>query len=316
MNDYALRQKIKNLGLLPVVHAIRPLLALLNYQGFRQFKRVTANLPLGPLRQRQPRFLYKYLAPYAAASFSRATRLAVLINHYQYLTAQANAAFFPALAHSPVLWRRRCGPDECTIALSYPLHVPNEAELSLHFCWNSALIQVVSFVIAPGSAVGAASAQVLLFSQVQGFANAAQLKGIIKALDDVTPAALLVHAAYGLASAWQIDGAAGVSKENKVGKWVHRHFDYDAFWLDFKGELNAPGNLFLLPVPPPEKPLEEIKRNHRARTLRKRLLKESVRAEVAQHWQAHFGIAPQRPIAATSNQPEAKQTNQPDLVSA
>ena len=293
MNDYALRQEIKRLGLLPVVHAIKPVLALLNYKGFRQLKGLTANLPLEPLFKRQPRFHYKYLAPYAAASFDRGTRLAVLINHYQYLIDRTNAAFFPAMTQSPVLWRFRSGDDECTISLSYPLHVANEAELSLHLEWNSTLTQVVSFVIAPGSTVGSPCSQVLFFGQVQGFANAAQLKDITKALNDITPASLLVHAAYGIASALRINGAAGVSKHNKVGKWVYRHFDYDTFWLDHKGELNPHTDVFLLPVPPPERPLEEVKRNHRARTLRKRQFKESVREEIAQFWQANF--SPEQP---------------------
>ena len=292
MNDYILRQELKRLGLLPIVHAIRPVLTLLNYKGFHQLKSLTANLPLAPLLKRQPRFLYKYLVPYAAASFDRRTRLAVLINHYQYLIDQTNSAFFPAMTQSPVLWRYRCGADECTISLSYPLHVPNEAELSLHFEWNSTLTQVVSFVITPGAMVEAASSQVLLFSQVQGFANAAQLKDITKALHDITPATLLIHAAYGIASALQIEEGAGVSKQNKVGKWLHRFFDYDTFWLDLKGELNPHADTYLLPIPPPEKPIEEVKRNHRARTLRKRLFKESVRKEIAQHWQATFGLEP------------------------
>lgn len=306
MNDYVISQVIKRLGLLPVVHALRPMLALLNYRGFRELKSLTANLPLEPLLKRQPRFLYKYLVPYATAKFDRRTRLHVLINHYRYLIDHTNNAFFPAMTESPVLWRYRCGADECTISLTYPLHVSNEAELSLHFEWNDTLVQVVSFVIAPGAVVGAASEQVLLFGQVQGFTDAALLRNVTKALHDILPATLLVHAAYGIASALQLNGAAGVSKQNKAGKWVHRFFDYDAFWLSFKGELNAPTDVFLLPMPPTECPLEEVKRNHRARTLRKRQFKEDVRNDIAEFWQRNYGPAqcwnteapPQQAVAA------------------
>lgn len=308
MNDQAVSQRIKSMGLLPVIYAIKPVLTLLNYKGFQALKRVTADLPLAALLKRQPRFLYKYLVPYAAANFDRRTRLAILINHYHFMKTRANAAFFPALAATPVLWRKHFGPDECTISLSYPLHVSNESELSLHFSWNSVLTQVVSFVVVPGSAVGAASPHVLLFGQVQGFANVEQLREITKTLFDITPANLLVHAAYGLASAWRLAGAAGVSKQNKVGKWINRYFDYDAFWLDLKGELNPQADAFLLPVPPPERPLEEVKRNHRARTQRKRAFKEAVREEVAQHWQATFGTAhPQPPEAADTPAPTRSQ---------
>ena len=291
------------MGLLPVIYAIKPVLTLLNRKGFNHLRRITADLSLGPLLERQPRFHYKYLVPFAAASFDRRTRLHVLINHYECIKARTNLAYFEAMNTSAVIWRQRIGPDECTISLSYPLHVFNEAEVSLHFSWNSTLTQVVSFVIAPGTAVGAPTPHVMLFGQVQGFANAALLKEVTKALHDITPAVLLVHAAYGIATALQLGGAAGVTKDNKVGKWENRYFDYNAFWLDLKGELNAQGNTYLLPVPPPERPIEEYKRNHRARTLRKRQFKESIREEVARYWQQAF-CCDQAPVPPAASYPE------------
>ena len=241
--------------------------------------------------KRQPRFFHKYLSPYASVAFDRKTRLAVLTNHYAFLKAQANQAFFPALAQEAVLWRDCIESTEFSIALSFPIHVDYEAELSLHFSIDGTLIQVVSFVIVPGATMGSTEPQVLLFTQVQGLANAEQIRKATKLLYDITPAALLIHAAYGLACAWGIGGAAGVSTAGKAGTWVYRWFDYDAFWLDLKGERSSQESVYLLPVPPPDRPIEEIRRNHRNRTLRKRKYKRELREQVAQHWQTTFAAA-------------------------
>ncbi|GAA4029096.1 VirK/YbjX family protein [Hymenobacter glaciei] len=284
----ALRNTLDKLGLMPLLYAVSPVLTVLNYKEFRALKQATAQLPLGPLLQRQPRFYHKYLSPYASVSFGRKTRLAVIANHYQFLKEQANAAFFPALAQEIVLWRDCVDSEEFSISLSFPIHVDYEAELSLHFSMNGTIIQVVSFVIAPGAAVGATAPQVMLFTQVQGLANAEQIRRATKLLYESTPATLLVQAAYGLALAWGIECAGGVSTEGKAGKWVYRWFDYDAFWQEFKGEVGSNDCIYLLPVPPPDRPIEEIRRNHRNRTLRKRKYKRELREQVAQYWLATF----------------------------
>ena len=281
---------MRQLGLFPLVYAASPLLTFANYGAFQRFRRLTAALPLGPLRARFPRFLYKYLSPYAAASFSQATRLAVLTHHYQYLAARSNATFFSALAGQPVLWKHYHGADEYAITLSYALSVDYEGELSLKLARNGTVLQVISFVLAPGAAIGLPTPQVLLLTHVQGLVGLDELRNATKALRDIAPAALLVHAAFGLALAWGIDSAVGVGTAEKAGTWVDRHFDYDGFWqITFKAERLAIANLFALDIPPMEKPLELIKRNHRARTLRKRQLKQQVREQVTAYWHLHFG---------------------------
>ena len=73
--------------------------------------------------------------------------------------------------------------------------------------------------------------------------------------------------------------------------------------------------MFLLPVPPPERPIEEYKRNHRARTLRKRQFKESVREAVAQHWQATFACE-QPPQGAEETRAERVLQGQLTMASA
>lgn len=264
------------------LRGVQPLLTLLNYADFQRLRRLTAALPLAPLRARQPWFVYKYLSPYAVASFSRAQRLATLLNHYHFLAGAAGPRFFACLPTQPVVWRTSCPGEEFTIRLSYPVHAGFECELGLHFCRNGAVLQVLGFVVVPGGVVGAAGAQALLFSQVQGAHDAAGLKRATRTLHDIAPAALLVHAAYGLAAAWGIAYAAGVSRAEQVSMGAGNRFDYDAFWQQFQGTRTAQG-LFLLAIPAPERPLESIRANNRGRHLRKRLYKKQVR-EAVERW--------------------------------
>lgn len=281
------RHFINQPGLLPIKHGIRSLQTLLNYSDYQQVKRLTSSLALAPLLERQPRFAYKYLSRYSAASFSRTKRLAALLNHYHFLTAAVTPAFFQELHERPVIWQAECGGDQFAISLSYPQQVGFEGELSLNFSINSTLLQVVGFSIVPGRIVGATGKQALLFSQVQGVHDAALLKYATRALHDITPATLLINAAYGLAAALRIRHAAGISSEEQLSSCRNNFFDYNAFWGQFRGERTA-DNLFLLAVPASEWPIKSVKANHRARTLRKRQYKQQLRAAVEAYCQEAF----------------------------
>ncbi|WP_229725239.1 DUF535 family protein [Hymenobacter baengnokdamensis] len=237
---------------------------------------------LNQLLERQPRFLYKYLSRYIALSFSRTTRLAVLLNHYDFLTDFVGPGFFNLVASQPVIWQEQRGTDRFAISLSYPSVVGFEAELSLNLMSNGVLLQVVSFVIVPGRLVGATSRQAILISQVQGTAHQGRYRHATRALLDITPATLLVQAAYGLAAALHIDQTVGISTEEQLSFGTGSHFNYNAFWEQQEG-IRTAANLFLLPLIPFQKPLDSIKSKHRARTLRKRHYKQALRQAVEQN---------------------------------
>ncbi len=276
--DY-MRHLLKQPALLAAKHTIRSIQTLWDYADFRRVRHLTLTLPLAALLERQPRFSYKYLSRYTAASFSRTTRLAAILNHYQFLVASVGAGFFELVATKPVVWQAQHGPDTFAVVLSYPALVGFEGELSLSLLLNDVLLQVVSFVIVPGQLVGYSGGQTLLMGQVQGTRQAALHKHATKVLLDIAPAALLVNAAYGLAAALRIGRAAGISNEEKLSIGAGNCFDYNALWEQLGGVKTA-GKLFLLAIPAPEKPIESIKSNHRARTLRKRQYKQAVRGAV------------------------------------
>ena len=275
-------------GLLAVKHGVRSLQTLLNFSDAQRLKQLAESLAVAPLLERQPRFRYKYLSRYLSASFSRTTRLKTILNHYHFLAEKTRPAFFTQLPQQLTIWRETCGDNSFSISLSYPRQVGFEGELSLNFYLNSTPLQVVSFVIVPGQVVGATGAQALLIGQVQGTpSNAAALKQATKALHDITPAALLVNAAYGVAEALGIGHAAGVSTAEQLSHGAGSSFDYDGFWQQFGGAPTV-HNLFLLDIPAAEKPISSIKPNHRARTLRKRQYKQQLRAAIAAHFQSAF----------------------------
>lgn len=285
--SYIVRSLLNQPGLLAVKYGVRSLQTLLNFSDAQRMKHLSMTLAVAPLLERQPRFRYKYLSRYLAASFSRTTRLKTILNHYHFLAEKTTPAFFKCLPQQPVIWCEARGDSTFTITLSYPRQVGFEGELSLNFCLNSTLLQVVSVVIVPGSVVGVSSAQALLISQVQGTRNAALLKQATKSLHDITPAALLVNAAYGLAEALGIAQAAGVSTAEQLSYGHGSSFDYDGFWQQFGGVPTA-HNLFLLDIPAAEKPISSIKPKHQARTLRKRQYKQQLRAAIAAHFQRVF----------------------------
>lgn len=278
-------------ALIPLKRGVRSLQTLLNKADFEHLQRLIASLPLAPLLARQPRFVYKYLSSYIAASFDRTARLRVLLHHFQFLNYHLGEVFFTALAGCPVLWRERRGADVFTITISYPPLAGFEAELSLNFVYNGTVLQVVGFVIAPADVLGEVSGSILLFSQVQGIKNHGLLKYVTRTLHEIPPAILLVNAAYGLAAAMGISRAAGVSTASQISAGPTNYFDYSAFWHGLKGRRAAASDALLLPIPTPEKPITQIASNHRSRNLRKRHYKQCLREVVEREARTAFGLS-------------------------
>lgn len=278
-------------GLLQLKYSFRQLQALAHYREFQQLRHLLATLPLGALLESQPRFLYKFLGYYAANSFARPVRHAIILHHYRYLGARLQPDFFALVATRPVIWQQQAADADFSIRLSFPFKGWNEGELSLSFFRNDTLLQMLTFVIVPGAVVGAPAPHALLVCQVQGTRETESIRLATKALHDITPAHLLVHAAYGVAVALRIQHAAGVSTQERLRDGPKCHFDYDTFWQQFQGQRLA-NHLYLLDVEAPEKPLEEVKAKYRPRTLRKRYYKQLLRQAVAQHWQATYLPAP------------------------
>jgi uncharacterized protein VirK/YbjX len=283
----ALRHLSSKPGLVNIKYTFRNIQALLHYPGFKQMKQLNNRLTLTQVLESQPRFSYKYLGHYATASFSKKKRLAAILNHYHFLASVVRPDFFTKVANSPVIWQETHDEDVFTISLSYPGLAHFEGELSLSIAINSTVVQRITFVIVTGELVGVAVKQTLLITQVQGTKHFDLMKYTAKKLHDVTPAVLLINAAYGLASALRLTHATGVSTDEQLCRGGKHFFNYDSFWEQLGGE-RTDNNLFLLDINTPEKPISSIKSNHRTRTLRKRQYKQLIRTTVAQYFEEAF----------------------------
>jgi uncharacterized protein VirK/YbjX len=282
-----IRQLSSKPGFLHIKRSIRTIQSLLNYADYQSINSLTESLPLAHLLRKQPEFPYKYLGHYAAANLPRSARLATILNHYQFLASAVGPAFFPKLAQQPIIWAEQRGDDLFTITLAYPHLAGFEGELTFSLRLNSTFVQMATVVIVPGRVVGVASEQVLFITQVQGAKDVALMRYATKVLHDITPAVLLTNATYGLAAALGISCAVGISTERQLGAGAKQYFDYNIFWEQFAGEPLA-SNLYWLPMPTPEKPLEQVKSNHRSRTLRKRQFKQAVREQAERSFQYTF----------------------------
>ena len=281
-------------GLVQLKYLARHLQAQARRNEFDQMQHLVDTLPLGKLLAQQPRFPYKYLGSYSATSFSRPMRLAAILNHYQFLAEAVRPEFFSQLVEQPIVWEEYLAGERFAIALSYPIKASFEGELSLNFYRGTTIIQMMTCVIVPGDIVGGPVGHTLLVSQVQGTPHTEAIRLTTKQLHDITPASLLINAAYGLAAALGIGHGAGVSSHNQLGRGAKCYFDYDAFWQQFRGEQLA-SQFYLLDLHAPEKPIEEIKAKYRPRTLRKRAYKQQLRQAVEAAFQAHF-----MPVVTTS----------------
>ena len=94
--------------------------------------------------------------------------------------------------------------------------------------------------------------------------EAGAIKVSTKALHDIAPPHLLLAVALSIADVLSIDAIAGVGNDDQLAKSSEEvsgcYFDYDAFWNKFFFNKNA-ANFYEAHIPPPEKPLEQFRRD-------------------------------------------------------
>jgi len=159
-----------------------------------------------------------------------------------------------------------------------------EGELTLRFKMDGTTIYRLAFSVMPaplvGSAVPLAPGLVLYVGQVQGCKVGFDLiRHATKTCRDVAPPDLLMAALFGVAQAWRISAIAGVAHEHcltidKIKK-LKAGIDLSAFWDKYRAPQNRQGH-HILTLPFIDKPLSEVKANHRGRTAAKRAFKHDV----------------------------------------
>jgi uncharacterized protein VirK/YbjX len=174
----------------------------------------------------------------------------------------------------------------CRICVTFPrtetFH--REGDLSLIFEADGVDIYVLSFAIGPGSIAGLDASRAIYIARVQGKDGLHLIRTATKMCADVSPPALLLAAAEGVATALGISHIIGVGADAHISASYDFQANnmvkaYDEFWLA-AGGVRLERNLYHLPVPLPHKPIHSVKRNHRSRALRKREYKTIVKEQV------------------------------------
>jgi len=248
--------------------------------------KVLASSETRPVVHAEPRLLFKYLGDYLGADLSRKERAAVLIDHYAFLKDRVERDFFRTIVSRRLeLWQQTTGEHIYRICLTFPRTTHDEGDLSLIFEANSVDIYTLSFAIGPGSIAGLSACRGLYIARVQGKGRGLPLiKSATKNCLDISPAALLLTAAEGIAEALDLGHMIGIGAGNQISAGADSRQGslakaYDEFWTA-AGGVRLERNMYHLPVPSSHRPVQSIKRNHRSRVMRKREYKKLVKQRV------------------------------------
>ena len=283
-----------------------------NPREHKRLMRTLASPQIICLTKRHPKLVYKYLSDhYLARNMTARTRLAALTHHYEFVRTRLHPGFLEnMLANRLPIWMDTVEGHRFDIKMSFPYspHHPDrfadhEGDLALAFAMDDVPLYALCFSIVPGSAVNLAHGDVLFLGRLQGAdGRFEQIRQATRLLHDISPRDILLEALQGIAATFGIAAIVGVSNAEQLSKSLGPNtedvlFDYDRFW-DALHAHRTVDNLFMLPLPIPEKPIETIAQKHRSRTLRKRRYKESVRTEICDEFRVHH--------LATSNATHAK----------
>jgi hypothetical protein len=230
--------------------------------------------------------IFKYHTGYLGTQLSRAERASIVIDHYAFLRNRVKPAFFRSIVDGRLeLWRRLCGDRLYRICLTFPRTYHDEGDLALILQLDQVDFYTLSFTIGPGNVAGVAACRALYIARVQGKGRALDLiRRATKDCLDVSPAALLLAAAEGVATALDLQDMIGIGAYNQISAGIdpgpeNLFKPYDEFWIA-SGGVRLPRDMYHLAVPLPAKPIQTIKRNHRARVLHKRAFKKVVKGQV------------------------------------
>ncbi|MDD5250632.1 MAG: DUF535 family protein [Rhodocyclaceae bacterium] len=242
------------------------------------------------LAKTYPRTAFKYLGTHLARSLSVTDRAAILAHHYSYLNRRIAAASLTKILFDALpLWQASRESLDLGIYLAFSHPDDREGELSLIFHANATDVFTLSFTISPGRVLGIEAEQAFLVSRLQGSKGCNdKIREISRIVDDVSPAAMLVAALAGMAEALDIKDMVSIGAEEQVAKKVARASTYDDFWTSL-GARPLHGTFFHVELPLPEKPITQIKQNHRARTNAKRRLKKQIADHVCGEFARHLG---------------------------
>lgn len=285
----ALAEKFGDLSVGKSLVAAAQMLA--NLPGHLRLQRALAHAALAASNRAGEQMGYKYLrTTYLGHQFPVRQRLAVSLNHHQYMTQRFREAFFvQAKQEGCPLWQAGFGEGDetmhCDIVLRFPEYYNFDGDLCLAFRVDQKDVYVITFSIAPAATTGAQGGQALLISGIQGINGKIDLiRKATEYCNEVSPPHLLIAAAEALALSLDIGMLVGIGSNpalNRDGDAARGRyaFNYDNFWQPIAGEKSG-SNLYHIPLPFIDKPIEAVQSKHRSRALRRRESRNKMRGEI------------------------------------
>jgi uncharacterized protein VirK/YbjX len=223
----------------------------------------------------------RYLRTYIGRSLTHGARRDIVILQAGYLQERLRRSFFREIEQPrQALWRLT---DErrYSIWLSGDPGRHLEGDFELAFKLDGIPIYILSFSIGPNLADPAAGDVAMLVGRVQGERGRLDdIRLATKTLKGISPAALLVSAAEGIALALKLPHICGVAGSEQLSRLRlgAEYFDYDGFWESLSGRRI--GGWYQFDAPFPHKPPSQTAAHHRRRARQRRLFKDTVREEV------------------------------------
>lgn len=262
--------------------------AVTNIGRHRRILQVLNQPVYAQIARNDPRFAFKYLTHgYLARSFSVAQRAASFVHHYTRLNEKFPRPFLlRILEHDVTLACMEEGGSRLAITFGLSRTHDKEGELSLNLEVDGEMVFILSFTIVPGKVVLSEADDALLITRIQGVKGCyRQIQRATRALHDVAPGALLIAALQGLGEALGIRVLACITATDQSSycrEWDHSfRTAYDDFFTELGIAKNA-ANIFLSPIPLPEKPLLFVKQGHKLRTREKREFKRAIAEQVSE----------------------------------
>jgi uncharacterized protein VirK/YbjX len=247
------------------------------------------------LTKRYSNYVNKYFTEYLAKGFNTKTRREILKFHHRYMMERAVESFYETILRTrSILWTETIEGSKYAISISFNEHWNSEGDISLTFVKDDFPLYEISFTVVPGTLVSGTADRAFLVGRVQGTKSQIEaIRTATKACHDIAPAYLLLEAVQAIACALKIDVIGGISDEEQLAKSDFAmegcYFNYDTFWETFLVK-KGPTNIYAIPVPFPEKPLEKIGQSHRRRTKIKRQLKQKIAESVGATFAKDFLI--------------------------
>ncbi len=234
----------------------------------------------------RPRVYSRLQRPYLTCQLTTAQKMAALRAHYAFVAEQLPEAVFAAISqnsHWPLATLILDETETIGVALRFcGYEKEGELSVSLRSETTHEWICSISFTVAQWSP----DQREIQIGGLQGHGfsdEKARTISITRGMKGLRPKALVLFALQQLAIQWKATRLSAVSNDLHIYRSIQKrrdlHADYNTFWEESGGTLEADG-LFSLPIVPPVRDMADIKPNKRSTYRQRYALLDTLGADI------------------------------------